>query len=172
MLNTRFDYTMKTLTFRGRIGTGVGRHVELGIPGRTEFDVAPGDWPENLQPGSLNVRIDDNEYPPELLAHKPFNGVPTLDSGLFQPAFVIPQDRMTNNKLTPLPDMPQRGSAQVWRATLVVGHLSAPYSAWVLRRFGSRVGPQLELVSDVHLRDTLSLKDGMEATVALEYGED
>lgn len=160
---------MKTLKFKGRIGSGIGRHVELGIPGRRALPDAPPDWPDQLQPGSLNIRVYQGGYPPELRQCDSFQGVTTLDNRLFTPTFIIPQNQMRNNKLTPLPGMPDRGTAQVWRARLKVEHRSESYPVWVFRRMGSRVGEQLELVSDVHLRKTLSLEDGMEVTIELQY---
>ena len=162
---------MKTLVFKGYITAGVGRHVELGIPGRGKLPEAPADWPEKLQPGSLNIRVDHKGYPPELTTCDPFLGIKTLDRKLFAPAFLIPQNKMQNNKLKPCAEMPDQGTAQVWRALLHTGQGSSTYAVWVLRRFGSNVGEQLELVSDVHLRKTLSLADGMATTVELQYEE-
>ena len=160
---------MRTLIFKGQIRSGVGRHVELGIPGRDALINAPLEWPEKLQPGSLNIGVHSDGYPEELIEYRDFEGVITLDRKLIPPAFLIPREYMKNNKLRSDPDMPDRGVAQVWRATLIVESAFESYPVWVLRRLGSRVGEQLELVSEVHLRDTLSLQDGMSVTVALQY---
>jgi len=162
---------MKKLTFSVGIKSGVGRHVELGIPGRRILVAAPLDWPDQLQPGSLNIGIHEDGYPRELTDNPNFSGVKLFDQGLFPPAFLILRDDMRNNKLRARLEMPDRGTAQVWRAVLCVEGVTDPYPAWVLRRLGSRVGEQLELVSDVHLKDTLSLENGMNVTVILEYEE-
>ncbi len=160
---------MKTLTFRGTIGTGVGKHVNLVIPGSSDLADAPVDWPERLQPGSLNIRIHAGGYPAEFSQVPPVKKVKHLDSKQFPPAFTIPHDQMSGNTLTPREDMPEKGTAQVWRAVLRINASSVSRSTWVLRRIGSRVGEQLELVSDNQLRTALSLADGMEVTVEMEY---
>ena len=64
--------------------------------------------------------------------------------------------------------MPKKGSAQVWRATLTVE--DRDHNCWVLRRFGSGVGEQLELLSDDHLRTTCDLTNGQQVVVTLERG--
>jgi len=162
---------MKTLIFHGVVNTGIGKHANLVIPGRNAFPNAPPDWPKILQPGSLNILIDDNGYPSEFAQLQPNKKVENLDSKQFQPAFTIPYDRMQNNKLKPCTEMPEKGTAQVWRATLHVKVNAVSHLAWVHRRLGSGIDKQLELVSDIHLRNTLSLKDGMEIKVELQYEE-
>jgi len=49
---------MDELVFQGVVGSGVGRHVDLHVPGREALTHAHCDWPLTLQPGSLNIRID------------------------------------------------------------------------------------------------------------------
>jgi len=134
------------ISFIGVIVDGVGKHVELHVPGRNEIPQAPSDWPVTLEKGSLNVRIDPDGYPPLFVSLGLPNVVRTLDTRPIEPAFEICQQEFGNNQLTPVPHMPNRGSAQVWRATLVAQGRS--YPCWVLRRYGSGVGEQLELLSD------------------------
>ena len=162
---------MKTLIFQGTVNTGIGKHVNLVIPGRNTLADAPADWPEILQPGSLNILIHNNGYPAEFAQLQPDKKVKNLDSKRFVPAFTIPHDQMQNNLLKPCAEMPDKGTAQVWRATLRLEANSVSHTAWVHRRLGSGIGRQLELVSDIHLRNALSLEDGMEITVELQYKE-
>ena len=147
---------------------GVGRHVELHVPGRNEISQAPADWPVTLQKGSLNVRISPKGYPSILRELGLPERVQSLDKRPFAPTFEIAQHEFGNNQLRAEPTMPNKGSAQVWRATLTVG--AHNHRCWVLRRYGSGVGEQLELLSDVHLRTTYKLTNGQQAAVTLERG--
>ena len=159
---------MSTITLRGVITDGVGKHVELHVPGRNEISQAPDDWPVTLQQGSLNVRIESGRYP-SLFASA---GLPvlvkSLDARPFPAAFEIAQDELGNNRLVPTPQMPHRGSAQVWRASLVVRGERHP--CWVLRRFGSGVGEQLELLSHLHMRSSFKLVNGEQVEVVMQRG--
>lgn len=159
---------MTTISFRGVIANGVGKHVELHVPGRNEISQAPHDWPVTLHKGSLNVRISPGGYPP-LFANL---GLPevirSLDTKAFPGDFEIAQHEFGNNGLGPVPGMPNKGSAQVWRATLLVNGRNLP--CWALRRYGSDVGEQLELVSHLHMRSAFHLANGQEVVVTLEQG--
>jgi hypothetical protein len=94
--------------------------------------------------------------------------VQSLDLRPFPPAFEIAQHEFGNNMLKPLPNMLHRGSAQVWRA--VLGTQSHEHRCWVLRRYGSGVAEQLELLSDVHMRSAFQLVTGQSVVVTLEAG--
>jgi hypothetical protein len=144
---------MDELIFIGNVVNGCGKHVELVVPGRNEISGAPADWPERLCPRSLNLLV--SVYPPEFAARSIAKTAKSLDTSGFLPEFRIPQAAMKNNKLTPLPDMRDRGAAQVWRATLEANGQTRP--CWVLRRFGSGLDKAIELVSETKLRDELSL---------------
>jgi len=153
---------MDELIFHGYVAPGMGKHNELGIPGRLLISAtAPTDWPERLQPGSLNIRLFADRIPREFSAHGLPPTVTSLDAGRFQPEFEIPQARIANNTIAP--DRvrgPRGGDAQVWRAFLSdEGRALDIPQAWVLRRFGSQVGEQLELVSGSRLRDTPGIEN-------------
>jgi hypothetical protein len=151
---------MDELDFHGYIAAGSGRHNELVIPGRLQMPAAPADWPERLHPGSLNVRLFRDRLPPALSAGGRRATVEIFDLELFQPEFEIPHDRIGNNSFG-RERGPRGGDAQVWRASLFVdGERVDTPQCWVLRRFGSRVGEQLELVSGARLRDVTLLADG------------
>jgi len=159
---------MHSLSFKGRITDGIGRHSELYVPGRDEIRQAPEDWPVNLQKGSLNVRIFPDGYPPQFAERGLPNSTQTLDQQLIEPAFEIAQAEFGNNQLRQHPGMPHRGSAQVWRAVLTVN--GQQHRCWVLRRYGSGLRDQLELVSDVHMRSAFGLMNGVAVEVVLGDG--
>lgn len=145
---------MDEIIFIGDVVNGIGKHVELVVPGRNEISGAPADWPERLCPGSLNLLV--SAYPAEFAARRVSESTKSLDIVGFLPAFTIPRTAMKNNKLTPLRETPNRGAAQVWRATLDVN--GQAYACWVLRRFGSGLDKVIELVSEMKLSDKLSLQ--------------
>ncbi len=156
---------MAELKFSGKIVNGIGRHVELYVPGRSALPNAPEDWPDELRPGSLNLRV--SEFPDEFRARGLEPSTKSLDVAEFAPVFVVPQDTLGNNKLMPTKEMPNRGTAQIWRTALEVESEKLP--CWVLRRFGSGLRDQLEVVSNLHLRAKLGLTKGHEwpATVTM-----
>ncbi len=158
---------MHTLRFSGVICDGVKKFAKMEIPGRATLPQAPKEWPEELYRGSLNVWIRANGYPADFVQHRLPVSVETLDNGLFEPAFEIPHDQIGGNTLSPNPEMPRRGDAQVWPAEI---HRDIEplfsVSCWTLRRFGANVGEQLELVSEERLRDR-DLPNGTPVTVHL-----
>jgi len=54
---------MEAIEFKGKIGSGVGKYVELHVPGRGGLPQSPGDWPWVLCKGSLNIHVDPDGYP-------------------------------------------------------------------------------------------------------------
>lgn len=145
---------MDELKFFGVICDGIGQFSTLGIPGREELNHAPDDWPDSLYRGSLNVRVEPHGYPDAFGERGLASSVESLDSGRFQPSFEIPRDQIENNLLFPRLEVPRGGDAQVWRA--VLHRVTDPCTAvvcWLFRRFGARVGEQLELVSRERLKD-------------------
>lgn len=156
---------MDEIVFQGVVSSGVRCPVDLHVPGREALAHADYDWPLTLQPGSLNIRIDG--YPPQFTEKGLTANVSALDSALFIPAFEILRNQFGNNMLTPVPGTPRRGDAQVWRAKIVTD-ISEIGACWVLRRFGSGVGEQLEFVADRRLRDH-GLYDGQRVNAIL-YG--
>lgn len=160
---------MKTLVFHGKVRTGIGAHAKLVFPGRNELLNAPSDWPKTLHPGSLNITINDDGYPSEFAKLQTQDKVKNLDSKIFPPAFTIPHAKIKNNTLKPCSEMSDKGTAQAWRANLKPEASDSSHFVWIIRRFGSGLGKQLEIVSEVHLRNALLLKDGTKVTVELHY---
>jgi hypothetical protein len=93
-----------------------------------------------------------DRYPQTFKQRGLSNRIAELDRALFKPEFEIPRNMFGNNQLGPQPGVPKGGDAQVWRGNLqtIDGSLKLP--CWALRRFGSRVGEQLEFVAADELR--------------------
>jgi hypothetical protein len=140
------------------------------IPDRNKLPSAPDDWPDNLEPGSLNVGVAANGWPSEFTGVPSGKGAQKLDSRRFPPAFIIPHDKIGGN-FTPTPENPDKGTAQVWRAVLRASNPNRSRKVWILRRIGSGLKAQIEIVSDVRLKDVMSLADGVTVEVEMEYGE-
>ena len=161
--------SLEPLVFVGAITSGVGKHVELHVPGRDEMPQAPADWPSVLCRGSLNVRILVDGYPALFLQQRFGNTVRSLDTNCYPCAFEISQSQFGNNMLLPNPSEPRKGSAQVWKAVLTTNDQNIP--CWVLRRYRSGLTDQLELLSDRHLRTAYHLENGQRVTVHLLHRE-
>ena len=158
---------MDQIEFAGKVVNGIGKHSELFVPGRSEVPDCAIGWPEKLLPESLNVRI--SKYPDEFAARRLPPFVATLDIAGFEPQFKIARHLMLNNTLAATQTMPHRGDAQVWMASLITSKQEV--SCWVLRRFGSALKDQIELVSSVGLRNELGLtRDGNWPVVLRMFG--
>jgi CTP-dependent riboflavin kinase len=154
---------MNSIVFKGVVTNGVGQHVELYVPGRDEISQAPSDWPTVLCKGSLNIQIAADGYPPIFKEWGLQDSAKSLDAKRFPCAFEVAQREFGNNKLVPNAEMLHRGSAQVWRAVLSANDQNI--KCWVLRRYGSGLAKQLELLSDKHLRNEYGLQDGQAVVV-------
>lgn len=158
---------MDKLYFTGTVISGCGQYSELEFPDKTIIDGAPDDWPHNLAKGSLNIRISEDGYPEVFsrLGYK--NNIKMLDEIGFQPEFIIPGQLIKNNRLSPTQEYPNRGSAQVWRAVLTNKHSGEYIHCWVVRRFGSGLFRDIELISDTNLRKKLKLENGNNVVVCI-----
>jgi CTP-dependent riboflavin kinase len=156
---------MDPIVFKGCIVKGIGQHTTLSVPGRNDITQAPTDWPTKLCPGSLNVRVVPDGYPTLFKEKGLAETTKSLDKDCYPCTFQIAQPEFGNNRLTPTSGNPRRGSAQVWRALLSAN--GDNINCWVLRRYGSGLSDQLELVSEIHLRTKYGLRDGHAAIVAL-----
>ena len=143
------------IRYKGTIINGCGKHSELGVPGRTTLREAPDDWPDVLAPGSLNVLVASSGYP---YIYRQLD-IPTLvsilDNGFFKPVFTIEHAKFVNNQIIPTAQNPQNGMGQVWRTTLLAE--SNDIECWMLRRIGSGLKNQIELVSHEDIRATYGL---------------
>lgn len=82
-----------------------------------------------------------------------------LDSGIFTPEFDFTHDKIGSISLPPTPDNPRRGHANVWRARLIIYQKNVDMECWVLRRIGSSLSQKLEMLSEIHVRNTYGLPD-------------
>ena len=159
----------RTLTFGGRIVSGVGLYSKMVIPGSRDLTNAPPDWPNELCPGSLNILIEeypDGFQPPQGRAE----GAYRLDDQTFRCVFVIPGDHIASNELM---YQGEPSPAQVWKARLDLLDKETSIDCWVLRRLGSNAGYDnvggnvLEIVSDSHLRSEFGLHDGQPVALTM-----
>jgi hypothetical protein len=162
------DQPMRKLEFIGTVRSNEGAFSrEMVIPGRKRLVLAPKDWPEKLAPGTLNIAIRNNGFPNDFDQLGKGDGLKKLDEGKFWPELAIPPWQIEGNTLEPTPDEPVRGSAQVWRAELQVPSTGKSATCWMLRRLGSDIISEIELVSHEHLRRRLNLCDGMDVKVTV-----
>jgi hypothetical protein len=158
---------MDKLYFTGTVISGCGQYSELEFPDKIKIEGASEDWPQSLLRGSLNIRINEDGYPEEFSRLGYQNNIKMLDKIGFQPEFIIPGQLIKNNKLLPTPEYPNRGSVQVWRAVLTNKHSEEYIHCWVVRRFGSGLFRDIELVSDTCLRKKLKLENENNVVVCM-----
>lgn len=155
------------LEFRGVVRKGEGLFSkQLEILGSAEIKAPPTDWPERIEPGTLNVRIVS--FPPEFTQRFGANDLRLLDERLFTPEVELPHHVIRNNTLPPTTALPDRGNAQVWRATLESEKNGKKRQCWVLRRIGSGMSGDLECVAGEHLRSTMGLSNDDSVVVTVE----
>ncbi len=163
---------MRKLEFSGSVRSNQGAFSrEMVIPGRQSLVLAPDDWPATLEPGTLNIAIHDDGFPKDFDQLGKGDGLKKLDERNFRPDLAIPPWRIVGNTLQPTEDEPLRGSAQVWRAELEVDSTGEVATCWMLRRLGSDIVSQIELVSDDNLRRRLNLSDGSVVKVTVWEAE-
>lgn len=161
---------MRKLEFIGMVRTHTDHFSRtMTLPGRHDLLLVPSDWPTKLAPGTLNVEID--AFPEGFDDIGDGDGLKKLDKGEFRAALVIPQRKIAGNTLMSTSDEPTKGFAQAWRAELRVIDTGQSTACWMLRRIGSSIAPQIELVSDENLRRRLTLVDGTRVKVIVYEAE-
>jgi hypothetical protein len=159
---------VSTLRFKGTVRPGIGKFSkELTLPGRAALSKPIRDWPEAPQPGTLNVRIEGG-FPSEFIERLGRADIRLLDSRQFVPEAELNWAEIGGNTLPPLSNRPDRGNAQVWRATLRNVTTGEQSLCWALRRIGSGLSVDLELVAASRLRYELGLLDGTPVEIDLE----
>ncbi len=163
---------MRKLVFSGTVRSNQGAFSrEMVVPGRKDLFLTPKDWPPKLEPGTLNIAIHDDGFPNDFDQLGEGDRLKKLDGRNFWPELAIPPWRIAGNTLEPTPDEPVRGSAQIWRAELEVTPTGEVATCWMLRRLGSDMLSEIELVSDEHLRRRLNLCDGIDVKVTIWEAE-
>ncbi len=162
---------MREFIFSGTVRSNSGRfHKEMIVPGRGGLPAPPQDWPKELAPGTLHIEISADGWPAALSDCGTGDGLMKFDQGGVRPEFTIQQQEIAGNTLKPKPEQPLRDPAQVWRAELTVLTIGKTTRCWMLRRIGSRIASQIELVADRHLGTSLSLEDGTDVRITLYEG--
>ena len=164
------------LRFIGKVIKGAGKFSEeIIVPGNADIPDLIRDWPDELQPGTLNVLIDSSGFPARYVSE--FDSAEThhLDTRRFQPEAELPHSKIGNNTLSPKPgERPDKGNAQIWRACLTKIETGISAECWVLRRICSQMPKRLECVAGVKLRDVLSLReednDAVELVIEGKWG--
>jgi len=163
---------MRKLEFIGTVRSNEGKFSqEMVIPGRGSLVLSPADWPAELVPGTLNIAVNVDGFPKDCEQIGEGDALKRFDKGEFRPALAIPPWRIAGNTLQPTPDEPLRGSAQVWRARLEVISTGQVATCWMVRRLGSDIVSEIELVAEEHLRTVLDLCDGMLVKVTVRETE-
>ena len=149
-----------TLLFIGKAIEGSGRFSkDLIVPGNSEIPGLIRDWPDELEPGSLNVLIDKTGFPEEFES-KFGQRTEGFDERRFIPEAELHHSQIGNNTLAPKPgEREDKGNAQIWRANLTKIESGQSLQCWVLRRIGSIMPYRLECVAGVKLREILSLPE-------------
>jgi CTP-dependent riboflavin kinase len=158
------------LEFRGVYVKGEGVFsVIIQIPGHCDFTKSIEGWPAVMHEGTLNVKIDPDGFPQELISHFGSKSVKHFDSRRFRPEAEIPAHAIGGNTLLPTEVCPDKGNGQVWNANIIELKSQNSKDCWVFRRIGSGYGDVLELVAEESISVALSLKYGDPVTV-LMYG--
>jgi hypothetical protein len=137
------------------------------LPSRKQLSKPIRDWPNTPEPGTLNVRVKDG-FPAEFLRAFGEPNLRLLDSRRFSPEAELNWTEIGGNTLPPQPGHADRGNAQVWRATLRNLSTGSECLCWALRRTGSGLSVDLELVAGEKLRDRLILSDDTPVEIDLE----
>ena len=142
------------LLFEGKVVKGKGLSSgKYNFPGKGQLCHCACDWPEELCPGSLNVKV--MRWPTSLLG----KNIRELDKDEYRPAFTIPARQIENNR---------HGDGKVWRAELQRGDSECmPIRCWVVRRKCSKTKDRIEVFSEECLRKTYALKDGQRVKATL-----
>jgi hypothetical protein len=159
---------MRKLEFIGTVRAGSGRFAEdMIIPGHDDLFLAPLDWPTQLAPGTLNIMVNDDGFPEGFIEIGSGDGLKKFEEGKFRPTLLISPWKIAGNTLKHDSDNPTRGMAQLWRAELQVIATGQVTTCWMLRRLGSDITSEIELVSEEHLRSRLNVHDGMSVKVTV-----
>ena len=119
----------------------------------------------------MNVKINPDGFPQELISHFGSNSVKHFDSRRFKPIEEIPARAIRGNTLLPTKACPDKGNGQVWSATIIElkSQKQNRMNCWVFRRIGSGYGDVLELVAEESISNALDLKYGDPVSVVI-YG--
>jgi len=149
------------LRFIGKVIKGAGKFSEeIILPGNADIPGLIRDWPDKMQPGTLNVLMETSGFPSRYIEEFGDTETRHLDSRRFKAEVELPHYKIGNNTLSPkIGERPDKGNAQIWRANLTKIESGASVQCWVLRRICSKMPYRLECVAGMKLRDILSLRE-------------
>lgn len=160
----------ESLEFSGRYAKGATLFSQkIQIPGQCEINKLIDGWPASVHPGTMNVKIDPEGFPPALISRFRTKSVKHLDSSLFRPITEIPAHAIGGNTLPPTDTWPERGNGQVWHARITNQKSQNIRDCWLLRRIGSGYADVLEFVAGESLSTALGLSYG-DPVRAVIYG--
>ena len=150
------------ICFDGKVCDGVGRFSkEIKIPSPIKELSNLGNWPATLVPGTFNVQVPASGWPEVEGLDFRSRGVRCLDrANNFPPACYLDYAVVPNNTLNPTNKGEYGGDLQFWRAILQVGDVGESVYCYMLRRVKSGYMDRIELVADIHIRNTYKLANG------------
>jgi len=159
---------MRKLEFIGTVQTGRCRFAhEMVIPGRDSLFLKPDDWPRQLAPGTLNIKVNDDGFPPGFNEIGKGEGLTKFDEGNFGQALLISPWKIAGNTIKHDDENPTRGMGEIWRAELQVIVTGQATNCWMFRRIGSEITSEIELITEENLRTRLNLSDGTAVKVTI-----
>ena len=160
------------LEFRGVYEEGYNVFSKtIQIPGHCDFTKRIEGWPAVMHRGTMNVKINPDGFPQELISHFGSKSVKHFDSRRFKPIEEIPAHAIGGNTLLPTEVCPDKGNGQVWNATIteLKSRKQNRMDCWVFRRIRSGYGDVLELVAGESISSALDLEYGDPVKVVM-YG--
>ncbi len=149
------------ICFNGKVCDGAGLFSkEIELPSPKELSDL-GNWPDVFAPGTFNIQVTGSSWPEIAGLDFASQGVRCLDrSSIFVPAAYLDYSVVPNNTLNPGNKGEFGGDLQFWRAVLQMSDISESLYCYMLRRVGSGYRNKIELVSNIHIRNTYKLFNG------------
>ncbi len=160
------------ITFFTQVCSGAGLFAkEIALPSPNPALTCISDWPNEFAPGTLNLKIDTLKWPNVAGLNFQNEGVQCLDlCPLFKPALYLDYTTVLNNTINPTSHDEFAGDLQYWRAELQLKGQRETIRCYMLRRVRSGYRDQIELISDIHLRNMFSLENGTYAKLSIFNG--
>lgn len=150
------------ITFVGKYGGGASLFAsENVLPNPIEELSQIAQWPHSFVPGTFNIDVDVSKWPQIEGLNFRLRGVTCLDrTDLFQPAAYLHYTTIPNNTLNPMKNGEYAGDLQFWRAVLRLQGIEETVNCYMLRRVKSGYRNKIEVVSDIHFKDTFQIQHG------------
>lgn len=160
------------IKFIGVVSKGCGLFANQNPLPTTVAELAHlEDWPNSFEQGTFNIKVNKENIP--IIANFDFmsQGVRCLDlHPEFPPAAYLNYSVIPNNTITPEKKGENAGDLQFWKTTLHVPDKSISHNCYMLRRVRSGYAFDIELVSNLHLRNDFGLENGGQVILTV-FGE-